>query len=311
MSTAGTMTSEDPRRPGEPPPRLLIVGGDGPLGPRLMLSARACGAEAVSAALSGDDVARKECIDRLFAGAGAVSCVINAPLGLGVDQAEEHPEQAFALYRDGAGLLAQACRERSLPLIHLSSDFVFDGLKTTAYLPLDPVAPLSVLGRSQAEGEAEVRLRLARHVIVRAAWIFGQSGPCFVQEVLRQAAEQEELRIADDHVGCPTYAGDLAGALIKAAVQASRDEAVRGTYHFCNDGAVTWYAFSRRIVALAKSRTRLSVKRILPVLSIYTPRAARRPLCTILDCSTFDATFAVQRRPWSDALREMLGELLA
>lgn len=308
---AGTMTNELPLRSSDRPPlRLLVVGRHGPLGPGLARLAPSHGASIVGADLTVEELGSKQRIAQLFSDAGAVSAVINAAFYLTVDEAEANPDMAFAVHREGSALLAQACRQRSLPLIHLSSDFVFDGLKTTAYHPLDPVAPLSVFGCSQADGETALREQLERHVIVRSAWLFGHDGVCFVKKVIRQALEQEELRVADDQVGCPTYALDLAGALLAAAVRAGRNEAVWGTYHFCNDGAVTWYAFARRIITLAKSRTRLVVRRILPVLSICTPHSARRPPCTILDCSTFERTFDVHRRPWSDALREMLGELL-
>ena len=146
---------------------------------------------------------------------------------------------------------------------------------------------------------------------MRTAWLFGLHGANFVKTIIRLAKEKEELRIIDDQVGCPTYSGDLAAALLKAAAMAAGGKSIWGTYHYTNDGPVTWYAFARRIVMLAQGRENLKVKEILPVLSSQFKQAATRPPCTILDCTSFEETFDVRRRTWVAALKEMMAELYA
>jgi dTDP-4-dehydrorhamnose reductase len=269
--------------------------------------------ECIGADLPACDITRVDSIDHAFAAAGALDAVINAAAYTAVDAAESNVEIAFAVNRDAVALLAQACARREVPLVHLSTDYVFDGLKTCAYRPDDPIRPQGVYGRSKAEGEAALRRHWERHVIVRTSWLFGVHGANFVKTMLRLGKERDTLRVVDDQVGCPTYAGDLAAALLDIAAQVADPDRkdAWGTYHFCNQVAVTWYAFTRRILALARPYERFRATEIIPILTAHYPLPAPRPPFSVLDCTSLERTFGIVRRDWEAALKEMLSALYA
>ncbi len=291
--------------------RLLIFGSNGQLGRDLMAQARARGWQPVGADLPACDITQARSLNQAFDAAGRIGVVINAAAYTAVDAAESDIETAFAVNRDAVALMAQACARHGTPLIHVSTDYVFDGLKTSPYLPEDPVNPQGVYGRSKAEGEAALRRHWERHVIVRTSWLFGLYGANFVKTMLRLGKERDTLRVVDDQVGCPTYAADLAAALLEIAAQDADRHDAWGTYHFCNEVPVTWYAFTRRILALARPYERLRTTEILPILTTHYPLPAPRPPFSVLDCTGLEHTFGITRRPWEEALKEMLGALYA
>jgi dTDP-4-dehydrorhamnose reductase len=286
--------------------RLLVFGSNGQLGHDLMTQSQARGWEPIGADLPACDITRAESIDATFDGAGRIAAVINAAAYTAVDAAESNVDLAFAVNRNAVELLAKACARCGAPLIHVSTDYVFDGFKTRAYLPEDPLNPQGVYGRSKAEGEAVLRRHWERHAIVRTSWLFGVHGANFVKTMLRLGRERDTLRVVDDQVGCPTYAADLAAALLTIAAQVAERKDSWGTYHFCNDVPVTWYAFTRRILALARPYERFRATEILPILTAHYPLPAPRPTFSVLDCSSLEQTFGIQRRSWEAALKEML-----
>ena len=286
--------------------QLLIVGSNGQLGHDLMALARARGWSPTGADIPHCDITDIHSVHAAIASAGQVKVLINAAAYTAVDKAESEPDIAFAVNRDGAEVLARACRDHDIPLVHVSTDYVFEGLQTRPYLPTDPINPQGVYGKSKAEGEERIRNHWNRHVIVRTSWLFGRHGNNFVKTMIRLGKERETLRVVDDQVGCPTYAGDLAGALLEIAAYVTQKTEGWGTYHFCNEVPVTWYAFARRILALARPYENLRIHTILPILAAHYPLPAPRPPYSVLDCSSFETRFAVERRPWEAALREML-----
>ncbi|WP_054032937.1 dTDP-4-dehydrorhamnose reductase [Desulfatitalea tepidiphila] len=290
--------------------RLLIVGSNGQLGHDLMAQARQRGWMPTGADMPVCDITDRQSVERAIESAGPadvpVDIMINAAAYTAVDKAESEPEIAFAVNRDGAEVLARAGRDHQIPLIHVSTDYVFDGRQTRPYRPTDPVNPQGVYGKSKAEGEARIRQLWERHVIVRTAWLFGRHGANFVKTMIRLGKERDTIRVVDDQVGCPTYAGDLAGALLDAAADVTGKTDGWGTYHYCNEGAVTWYGFTRRILTLAGRYERIRVGQILPIPTSEYPLPAPRPQYSVLDCTSFEADFGVTRRPWEAALQEML-----
>jgi dTDP-4-dehydrorhamnose reductase len=290
--------------------KILITGSDGQLGHDLMRQAQARGWEAIGADLPACDITNSGSVADTFRAAGPhLAAVINAAAYTAVDAAESNPQQAYAVNRDGVAILARACGRDDIPLIHVSTDYVFDGHKTSPYLPTDPVNPSGVYGRSKAEGEEQLRRACDRHVIVRTSWLFGLYGPNFVKTMLRLAGERQELRVIDDQIGCPTYAADLAAALLDIAAHAGRQSDGWGTYHFCNQEPVTWYTFTRRIIALASAYASLTVNEIIPITTSQYPLPAPRPPYSVLDCGSLETRFGITRRPWEAALQEMLTHL--
>jgi dTDP-4-dehydrorhamnose reductase len=223
--------------------------------------------------------------------------VINAAAYTNVDRSEEQEDQAFRVNAQGAGNLAQVCRERRVRLIHVSTDYVFDGRKTGPYLEEDPANPLGVYGRSKWEGEKRIRACLPEACVVRTAWLYGKAGRNFVEAILEQAGRKRRLRVVDDQRGSPTHTLDLAVALRTAA-----EQGLQGTFHVTNQGACTWSAFARKILELA-DRQGVEVE---PISTRELRRPAPRPGNSVLDCGKFEKATGMRLRPWQEALEAYL-----
>ena len=286
--------------------RVLVVGHKGQLGTDLMGYARRHGIDALGAGRPEYDITRMETVERLFADAGPLDAVINAAAYTAVDRAESDAEAAYAVNRDGAGHLARVCGRQRIPLIHISTDYVFGGEQTRPCRPLDRVRPQGVYARSKADGEAAVRQGTDRHIILRVSWLFGLHGGNFVKTMLRLGKEREVIKVVDDQMGAPTYAGDLADACLQVAQRVQGGFTGWGTYHYSNQGALSWFTFAREILTLAASFEELAVREIVPITTADYPTAAPRPHYSVLDCTSFDQTFRIPRRSWETALSEML-----
>jgi dTDP-4-dehydrorhamnose reductase len=236
--------------------------------------------------------------------------VINAAAYTAVDRAESEPGRAFAVNRDGAAHVAAACRALDAPLIHYSTDYVFDGSKPGPYREEDPVEPLGVYGRSKAEGEAAIRAVLPRHLILRTSWVFGVHGANFVKTMLRLARERDEIAVVADQTGSPTSAADIAGAIARIAQHIGAGNTVWGTYHFAGAGAVTWHGFAEAIFELA-APWRGPPPRVEAIATADYPTPARRPANSVLDCARIGRAFGIEPRPWRAALAETIAELYA
>lgn len=289
--------------------RIVIVGSNGQLGWELVRQSRLQGLEAHSLDCPGIDIgdesSTRSCLAPL-----PVEIVINAAAYTAVDQAESEPEKAFSVNREGPANLAVYCREHDVPLIHVSTDYVFDGTKKDAYAEEDPVSPLGAYGRSKEQGEREIRGLLERHMIIRTAWLYGVHGQNFVKTMLRLGREREILGVVADQVGCPTYAADLAAAILKIAEQHLAGKAVPwGTYHYCGAGETSWHGFAEAVFELAGEHEPLKVKEVLPITTAEYPTPARRPANSVLDCSKMERNFGIRPRPWKESLAEMIDRL--
>lgn len=238
--------------------------------------------------------------------------VINAAAYTAVDKAEQDAATAFAINRDAVASLASACAKRHIPLLHVSTDYVFDGSKSKPYVESDKVNPLGVYGASKQQGEAAVRQEQPQHLILRTSWVFGRYGANFVKTMLRLARERPELRVVADQRGAPTDAGALADVLIALAQRAANGETLPwGTYHYCGAPDTTWHGFAQTIVERAVVLGLL--QRPVPVHPISTrdfPTPARRPANSRLDCDHIREKLAVEIRPWQDGLDDVLKHLM-
>jgi dTDP-4-dehydrorhamnose reductase len=245
--------------------------------------------------------------------AAAPRLVINAAAYTAVDKAESEKDLAFAVNRDGPGHLAAACAARDIPLVHISTDYVFNGDSEDPYFEDDATAPLGVYGASKLAGEAAVRAFLDRHVIVRTAWVYGVHGHNFVKTMLRLGAERELVRVVADQRGSPTFAGDLADALLvlsRRLIKEAPPEEAYGTFHYTGGGAVTWHGFAEKIFDLAAPKLGRRPK-VDAITTVEYPTPAKRPANSVLDCSKIARIHGIMQRPWEAALREMLAETLS
>ena len=240
------------------------------------------------------------------------SVIINAAGYTAVDHAESHPEQAFATNRDGVQCLVESAHRFGIPLIHLSTDFVFDGKSPRPYREDDPASPLGVYGQSKWEGEEAVRQCHPQHVILRTAWLYSLYGQNFLKTILVRAKQNQELRIVNDQWGCPTWAQDVASALV-VITQKIRDakDVQWGTYHFCGSGETTWYGFAQAIIKQAQEISPFQAKRIIPIATEDYSTLVKRPAYSVLDCSKIHQSFGLRSPQWHDSLGHCLKELLA
>ncbi|MGM0384148.1 MAG: dTDP-4-dehydrorhamnose reductase [Thermodesulfobacteriota bacterium] len=291
--------------------KAIVIGANGQLGWEVCHRGAKQGFEIVALDIPEFDITDSYAVEKAVSRSG-ISLVINASAYTAVDKAESEPELAFAVNRDGPAYLASSCAKIGLPLIHISTDYVFDGNKQDPYLETDPTSPLGVYGKSKAAGEKQVSDILKTHVILRTAWLYGIHGNNFVKTMLRLGKEKEVVRVVADQYGCPTYAADLADAVIAIAthIRENRD-VVWGTYHYCGRGVTTWYGFTEVIFGLAKQYDSLMVKKIVPITTEEYPTPAKRPANSVMDCSLLTQNFNINLRPWQESLADMISSLFS
>jgi dTDP-4-dehydrorhamnose reductase len=225
--------------------------------------------------------------------------VVNAAAYTKVDLAETEAEAARQGNELGPAVVGEACAAAGVPLVHISTDYVFDGRKLDAYVEGDPIAPIGAYGRSKAAGERAVRAATAQHLIMRTSWVYGEFGHNFLKTMLRLATTREELRVVDDQRGCPTSTRDLADAILRIAPRLIARDDVWGTYHFAGSGVTTWCGFASRIVA-AQAPITGAKPRVTAITSAEFPTPAGRPANSELDCRLFARTFGFGGRPWTE-----------
>lgn len=286
---------------------LLVLGAAGQIGRELCRLSWPAPYQIVGVDRAEVDISREEAV------ADAVrrerpDIIINAAASTAVDRAESEPEAAFAVNAAAPGYLAAACKLARIPLIHISTDYVFDGTKQTPYREDDPVNPLGVYGRSKEAGDRAVRAVLAEHVILRTAWVYSAHGHNFVRTMLRLGSERPVLRVVADQIGSPTSAADVARAIAAIVQRLTAGDRHFGTYHFAGAGAVSWHGFAEAIFELA-APWRGAPPRVEAITTAEYPTPARRPSNSVLDCAHIGGVFAIHPRPWREALADVIGEL--
>lgn len=292
--------------------RILLLGAGGQVGTEIRREAARRGVVVDAPSRVEADLGDAARLKAVVAATEA-DVVVNAGAYTAVDQAETDRARAFAVNRDGPAALAEACARRDLPLVHFSTDYVFDGAKDGPYAETDPTRPLSVYGESKEAGERAIRRRHHRHVILRTSWVYAGHGKNFVRTMLRLADERDELRVVDDQRGAPTSAADLARTTFAVAGRLVADARASvlppyGTYHCTAEGDTTWCGFARAIFELAGPRIRRR-PRVAPIATSDYPTPAKRPKNSVLDNARLAAAFAPPRRPWREGLAEALDEL--
>ena len=289
--------------------KVLVLGSQGMLAQELLPCLANAGFDVIGRGRPEVDITQVASVRQTLAEIQP-TLLVNAAAYTAVDQAELEPDVALAVNRDGVAHLATVCRDLGIPLLHVSSDYIFDGSASHPYCEDSPAAPLGVYGRSKWEGEEAVRCGHLEHMIVRTAWLYGRHRHNFVKTMLRLAREREVLRVVDDQYGCPTWSRDLAQALVTLCqrIVQDRDCAPWGTYHFCGAGQTTWCGFARAIIEAARTCEPLRVQEVVPIPTTAYPTPAQRPQYSVLDCSKVQAVFGITPRPWRESLHDCLQE---
>jgi dTDP-4-dehydrorhamnose reductase len=288
---------------------IFVAGKSGQLAQCLSDIARRRELPIAVAGRSGFDIELPESIDNVLNKLNP-KIIINAAAYTAVDKAETEPERCFFVNRDGAGRLAEAAWRRKVPFIHISTDYVFDGQKSSPYREDDGTAPLGVYGRSKLEGEQAVLAAHPEALILRTSWLYSPFGSNFVKTMLQLSESRPLLRVVDDQRGCPTSAHDLAAALLDIVPQLFEACAERraGIYHLSGTGQTTWFGFATQILANIKKRGRR-----IPALKAITtadyPTLAQRPANSALDCAKVECAFGIKLPPWSASVADCINEL--
>lgn len=233
--------------------------------------------------------------------------IINAAAHTAVDRAEQEVELSNAINRDGPKYLAQAAESCGAVMLHISTDYVFDGEGEKAYIESDLTYPQGVYGQSKLAGEQAVADECSKHLILRTAWVFGEHGNNFVKTMLRLAQTRDELNIVGDQFGGPTYAGDIADALIVMVDYIKQgQQPVWGVYHFSGMPYVSWYEFAAKIFQLAETKGVLAKQpKIFSIPTSAYPTSAKRPVNSRLDCSKIENQFGIKPSDWKASLENI------
>ena len=291
--------------------RIIVVGKEGQVARSLAERARAHGAQAVLVGRPKVDLADPSGIeDALIETGGDV--IVNAAAYTAVDQAESDRELADAINGIGAGVVAGAATAMNVPVIHLSTDYVFDGTADRPYREDDPVSPLGAYGASKLLGEEAVAAEAENHVILRTAWVYSPFGKNFVKTMLRLAADREELGVVGDQYGSPTSALDIADGILAVCrnlLDRPEDKSLRGLFHMTGTGYASWAEFATEIFALSAKFGGPSA-RVRAIGTAEYPTPAKRPANSRLDCSKLKAAHGVVIPPWRTSLEVCVKRLI-
>jgi dTDP-4-dehydrorhamnose reductase len=236
--------------------------------------------------------------------------VVNAAAYTAVDKAESEPDLAHTINAAGAEAMARACADAAIPLVHMSTDYIFAGVKPEPYVESDATGPATAYGRSKLEGELRVRAACPRHLILRTAWVHSPYGHNFVKTMLRLAAARPEISVVDDQWGSPTYAPHLATAVLRIASSALHADGPWGTYHVVGKGETTWCGLAREVFSASGAHGGPGA-RVIAITTAEFPTPARRPANSRLDCTKLANDYDVMLPHWRDGVADCVLQLLA
>lgn len=291
--------------------KLLVTGCKGMLGHDLVPTLRESDFELQCVDIAEMDITKRNLVlDRVEE--VRPDLMINCAAYTAVDKAESEQDVAFEVNRDGPAHLAEACSKLGISLVHIPTDYVFDGQSSRPYREEDKANPLGVYARTKWEGEEEVRRRLDKHIIIRTSWLFGSHGNNFVKTILRLGGERDQLRVVNDQKGCPTWTGHLAQALaqIGEKMRKNKKGTSWGTYHYCGKGMTTWFEFAVDIVETARRYREMRVSQITPIATTDYPTPAKRPMNSALDCSKIKRELGIEQGLWKKGLGIVVAELM-
>ncbi len=273
---------------------VLVTGASGQLGQALQfIAGNYKGIRFHFASSSEVDVTNKENLSKAFESLKPHFC-INAAAYTAVDKAESESEKATSINVDGAKNLAEICKEFQAVLIHISTDFVFEGSKKTPYQETDDTHPQSVYGSTKRAGEMAIESVLKEYFIIRTSWLYSQFGNNFMKTMLRLSKERDSISVVNDQIGTPTNAVDLAEVLVKILLSESK---AYGIYHFSNEGEASWFDFAKEIFRINAVTTQVN-----PIPTTAFPTPAKRPEYSVLDKSKLKTEFGIAIQSWQDAL---------
>jgi len=292
--------------------KILLIGGTGQVGSEILFVAKNNNVKCISPSSSELDITNRASVNSIIENNLPLDFVVNASAYTAVDKAEDEQELAAKINRDGPQYLAEACAKYKIPLLHISTDYVFDGCADTPYKETDSTHPLGVYGMTKLEGEQAIRECLPEHIILRTAWVYGAQGNNFIKTMLRLGQQRPELKVVCDQFGCPTAAVDIAITIINVISQMHTQAKGRwGTYHYCSTGSTHWADFAQAIFAEAVSvNSDYPSVKVIPIPSSEYPTKATRPGYSVLDCSKIEQSFTITPTMWQSSLQRYIPNIL-
>lgn len=289
--------------------RVLLTGASGQLGSHLCDVLPASGYDLLALNSASLDISSRDQV--LARAADCPDVIVNAAAYTAVDKAESEADKAFAVNETGVANLIELAGLLDIPLINVSTDYVFDGSASEPYTEDYPTSPLGVYGESKRAGELLLESSSIPYVNIRTSWVFSEYGNNFVKTMLRLGKERESLSIVADQVGCPTYAGDLAKEIVRILDgYADEDQWVGGHFHYCGDQQVSWFEFADYIFSVAKCNGLISSKPALsPIVTKEYPTPADRPLYSVMSTEKIHSTYGCASSNWKVAIKLVINRL--
>ena len=290
---------------------ILVTGANGQVGRSIVGSAPSANVSVVGLTRDDLDITNSRMVAEAFA-KYKPAVLINAAAYTAVDKAESDSIQAYTINETGPETLAQACERAKIPLLHISTDYVFNGLSDRPYTELDEVQPLGVYGRSKEAGEQAVRKSLTEHIILRTSWVYSHDGANFVKTMIRLGQDRAELSVVDDQVGGPTSSEGIAQVLMKIALQYLSGKSIEwGTYHYSGVPHVSWYEFAEEIFSQAHGIGLITGRpKVTPIPSSQFPTPVERPKNSSLSAEKIADKFNVAPEDWRQSLQQVLHNVL-
>lgn len=281
--------------------KILLMGANGQLGKEIIDAAQKENLTInayTHQQLSITDIKKVECVIV----EKKPNYIINTAAYTAVDKAETEQELVFLVNAIGVKYLAKLAKKYDIPLLHFSTDYIFDGKKKRAYTEEDEANPLSIYGQSKLSGENLLKETWNKHIILRVSWVFSAYGTNFVKTIINLARTRSQLPIISDQIGAPTYAGAIAETLLKIIKCLHQGQTNWGTYHYTGFPVTNWYEFAKKIIIQGEINHKLRLTNILPILAVEYPSIAQRPYNSALNCNKIKHIFAIRQCNWHDGL---------
>lgn len=291
--------------------RILVTGSKGQLGHEVVDQLEKQSMDVIPLTHDQIDIADNDCIQRQVAEVKP-AMIINAAAYTKVDESEDRSDLAFTINQKGPSFLATACEKSNIPLIHISTDYVFDGEKKSPYTEKDAAFPINKYGKSKLDGENEIVSRLKKYIIIRTSWMYGVHGNNFVKTMLRLGKSRTEINVVSDQFGSPTAAVDLAEAIVDITrLILFYKKSAWGIYHYCGEGITNWHDFAKEIFQIALRKELMKMPEIHPVSSLDYPTKAKRPRFSALNCDKIKHSFGIHIKPWKERLEYVLQQIFS